>query len=570
MPNSDLDVPAQRKSPPAAFPAVPFDTLPARGLLARARGSVELCVVAVSVFFTAFANGRFWSDWGTGRDWSSPRTWLAGALTALLLTALHSLLLGLVAGGRRTARPVLGLVLVTTAFAVYYTQRYGVYFDAAMVRNVLHTNTKEARELFSVGMLATALVLGVLPAVLLWRVRLRQVSLLRALRSRALFLFGALVVALACLAAGFQDLSAVMRNQKALRYLITPSNYIVSALRVALDDGAQARKPRIPIGTDAKLGAAWATRDKPLLLVVVVGETVRAANWGLNGYARQTTPELAALDVVNFPHVTSCGTNTEVSVPCMFSPYGRRDYDEKAIRGHESVLHVLDHGGVKTVWRDNQSGCKGVCEGLEEVQLSDSRDPALCRDGLCFDEILIDKLKDTLDKNRKPLVLVLHQLGNHGPSYFSRYPAAYRRFAPTCDTGDLGKCTREQIVNSYDNAVLYTDHLLARTIRELKEQQTHDAALLYVADHGESLGENGIYLHGLPYAIAPREQSAVPMTMWLSPGYSRSTGITAECLKRRAGEQLSHDNLFHSMLGMMQVDTKVYDRRFDIAGGCHG
>ncbi|HEY5800243.1 MAG TPA: sulfatase-like hydrolase/transferase, partial [Burkholderiaceae bacterium] len=291
-------------------------------------------------------------------------------------------------------------------------------------------------------------------------------------------------------------------------------------------------------------------------------------NWGLNGYARQTTPELAQLDVVNFSKVTSCGTNTEVSVPCMFSPYGRASYDEKAIRRHESVLHVLDHAGVKTLWRDNQSGCKGVCDGLPAENLSDATDPALCKNGLCQDEILLSNLTETLKRNNGPLVLVLHQLGNHGPAYSARYPQRFRRYAPTCETGDLGKCTREQIVNSYDNAVSYTDHVVAQAIRQLGAQQSHDAALIYVSDHGESLGENGLYLHGIPYAIAPREQGEVPMAMWLSPGYSASTGITSACLRQWAREPASHDNLFHSMLGMMQVDTSAYQRGSDLSAAC--
>ena len=173
----------------------------------------------------------------------------------------------------------------------------------------------------------------------------------------------------------------------------------------------------------------------------MVGETARAQNWGLNGYARQTTPELAKIDgLINFSQMSACGTSTEVSLPCMFSPYGRRNYDEKEIRSHQSLLHVLDHAGVATLWRDNQSGCKGVCDGLPIQRLADAKDAELCNDKRCMDEILVKGFSAQLSPSKGDQVVVLHQLGNHGPSYFERYPPQFKRFTPTCE-GE-GTCRR--------------------------------------------------------------------------------------------------------------------------------
>lgn len=530
--------------------------------------STEQCIVWASLFFTLFANSHFWSAWSAGRNWGDARTWLLCAATGVLLTAVHCLLLSLVIT-RRTAKPVLAVLFIATAMAVYYMNRYTVFFDASMVRNVFHTDVKEARELLSFDLIGSILIRGVLPAIVVYRLSLRAQQLRRALLTRTLFLLGVFAVSIASLAFVFQDFSSLMRNQKELRYLITPASFIVSSIRVAAADGAEAHAARIPVGTDAHLARTVSASDKPRLLVVVVGETARAANWGMNGYARQTTPELAAEDVINFPHVTSCGSNTEVSVPCMFSPFGRRNYDEKKIRGHESVLHVLEHGGIKTLWRDNQSGCKGVCDGLEIQRLQDSRNPALCNGERCLDEILLDDLETELKKSGRDMVVVLHQLGNHGPAYSQRYPAAYRHFTPTCETAHLGDCSREQIVNSYDNALMYTDHFLAETIRRLRAQHTHQAAMIYLSDHGESLGEKGIYLHGLPYSIAPQEQTEVPMVMWLSREFASSAGVNSDCLRKHASQPVSQDYLFHSVLGLMQVKTSVYDRAFDIAADCH-
>jgi lipid A ethanolaminephosphotransferase len=166
---------------------------------------------------------------------------------------------------------------------------------------------------------------------------------------------------------------------------------------------------------------------------------------------------------------------------------------------------------------------------------------------------------------------VLHQLGNHGPAYFQRYPQAFRRFTPTCDTTELGNCTQQALINTYDNGVLYTDHFLAQTIAMLKAQEkTHNTALVYMSDHGESLGENGLYLHSLPYAIAPDVQTHVPMVMWLSDGYVAAEKIDTACLRRVAGEPASHDNLFHTVLGLTGVHTRVYDAARDLTRGCRG
>jgi lipid A ethanolaminephosphotransferase len=360
-----------------------------------------------------------------------------------------------------------------------------------------------------------------------------------------------------------------MRNHRDVRYLITPASYMWSMANVGITEARGAAAPRQPIGLDAAPGPSWAERTKPMVLVLVVGETVRAANWGLNGYARQTTPQLSALPVVNFARVTSCGTNTEVSLPCMFAPVGRRDYDETRIRGSESLLHVAARAGVAVHWRDNQSGCKGVCDGLPNDTVQALNAPGLCVDGRCLDEGLLVDLDQRLAQAHGTQLLVLHQLGNHGPSYFRRYPKEFARFQPACESDELQRCSQQEIVNAFDNALLYTDHLLARLIAGLQARSDRvDSALIYVSDHGESLGENKLYLHGVPYAIAPSVQTQVPMVMWTSPGYRSATGLDQACLQRRAAQPASHDHLFHTVLGMLDVRTALHEPALDLADGC--
>lgn len=532
--------------------------------------SVEQLAILASLFFSVTCNHLFFSSLLNHREWTSGSTWLLGVAVFIAITALHAAALFVVLT-RWNAKIILSILLVVTAAAAYYMDKYTIFFNPEMVRNILKTDVKEASELFSLNMFVHMFFFAIVPILLLTRVQLRQRTWKRSALTRVLYIAGALLLAASSILLVFQDFSSLMRNQKEVRFLITPSSYLYSLARVVSMDTAKAATPRIPISEDARLDPAWDKRSKPMLFVLVVGETTRAANWGLNGYAHQTTPELSKLDILNFTHATSCGTNTEVSVPCMFSPYGRHDYDETKIRGHESFLHIIDHVGINTVWRDNQAGCKGVCDGLEQQHLDNSKDPVLCDSERCLDEIMLENMDGEVHKAKNGnLFIVLHQLGNHGPAYYKRYPASMRTFTPTCDTSDLSKCSREQIVNTFDNAVKYTDHFLAKTIAYLKTRKDYDTAMWYLSDHGESLGENGIYLHGMPYPIAPKEQTHVPMVMWFSDDFLKDFGLKKDCLSKKTDSAVSQDNLFHSILGMLQIESKYYDKSFDLTAGCHG
>lgn len=554
-------------SVPAAISGSP-DSVFSRWQNFRLPLRTEWLALLTALFFALACNRSFWAAALAGYDPGAPATWKLAAAIFVLLAASHWLLLLLLLT-RWTARALLALFLVATAFAVYFTETFGVYLDPGMLRNALRTDVHEANELLTWGMLPWLLAYAGLPLLLLSRVQVRPVSLKKAILGRVLALLLALLATGAALMFAYQDLASLMRNQKEMRYLITPGNYLYSLARVGSADARAAERVRLGVGNDATLAPAAQSRRKPALFVIVVGETARAANWGLSGYARQTTPELARLDVINFSRVTACGTNTEVSLPCMFSAIGRRDYDEERIRGSESLLHVLDHAGLKVLWRDNQSGCKGVCDGLEAQNLSSAAVPGLCDGERCLDDILLHGLDEVLADASGNRVLVLHQLGNHGPAYFKRYPPEFRRFLPACERAELAKCSPEEVVNAYDNALLYTDAMLARTVAFLRAQESRfDTAMIYVSDHGESLGENNLFLHGVPYAIAPGVQTGVPMVMWTSAGFAANLGLDLACLRARATQPVMHDHLFHTVLGLLQVNTAVYQEAYDFSATC--
>lgn len=548
---------AARRTPPRLFPRFRIDT--------------ERLVLATSLFWALALNRPFFAAVLHATPAGKALPWELIATLALALVALHALVLGLVAS-RHTVKPVIALLTLVGAFSMHFIGAYGTVIDPPMLRNALHTDIAEARELLSWSLALDLLLYGLIPIALVASARVEPRPWRRALAARALLLAVAALTLGASLWWQFQPLAALMRNQRELRYLVTPANALWSLGSAVGADARSAAGPPRPIGLDAAPGPLWAAQERPRLLVLVIGETARAANWGLNGYARQTTPQLARLPVLNFGAVGACGTSTEVSLPCMFAPVGRRQFDDARIRGSESLLHVAARAGVGVHWRDNQSGCKGVCAGLSSDTVNAANAPGLCRGGRCWDEGLLrglDQRLQTLKGGHATQLLVLHMLGNHGPSYFRRYPQAFERFTPACHDDDLGRCTREEIVNAYDNALLYTDHVLASLVGNLAHHAgSVDSAMLFVSDHGESLGENHLYLHGLPYAIAPTEQTQVPMVMWWSPGFGAALGLRDDCLRERARQPTQHDHLFHTVLGLLDVGTALYAPAFDLTHGC--
>jgi lipid A ethanolaminephosphotransferase len=533
---------------------------------------VETLVLVVIAWLVATANGAWWSAVDEGRDWTHASSWLFLVCCFALLVTLHFVLIAPFAI-RWITRPLLTLLVIASAAAAYFMHTFAVIMDPNMIQNVLRTDRHEARELMNLDLVSWVVLWSALPVAFIWLVRLQREPPLRALLIRAGSMVAACLVAGLALLAISRDFTSFMRNQHQARYLITPGNLLVGLAKNSASHVQDVNAQRETVGGDARLAPDTTTPGRPRVLVLVVGETARAANFSLFGYSRDTNPELAKADITAFSDVTSCGTSTEVSVPCMFSPFGRADYDARRIRNSEGLLDVLKRAGYTVMWIDNQSGCKGVCQGAgilyEKTEPKSA--PDLCADAECHDEILIRRLSQELEQVRGNTVFVLHMMGNHGPAYYRRYPPAYRRFVPDCETDELRDCSREQVVNAYDNAILYTDHVLAGIIRTLSaDPRQLDSAMIYVSDHGESLGEHGLYLHGIPYAIAPDLQTHVPMVVWVSKALQDSGDVNERCLRGKAQAALSHDNVFHSMLGLANVDTSVYQPSRDIFDGCRG
>jgi lipid A ethanolaminephosphotransferase len=438
-----------------------------------------------------------------------------------------------------------------------------------MMRNVLETDAAEVGGLVNGSMLLHDVLLGVLPAALAWSARWREASPGVRLRRRIGFLATAWVLAFAGMMGTSVNYAVLLREHKPIRYAVLPMAPVISAARVLAHEWREAR-PASAMDLGGPVVSVAATHARPLVVLLVVGESARAASFELGGYARPTNPRLRGIDdLLFFDHAQSCDTSTAVSVPCVFSPLGHDRFDVDDAPNHANLLDALQRAGVDVEWWDNNSGCKGVCRRVPTVEYAAHRTAASCPESYCYDEIMLEDLRRRLAGIRRDTLIVYHQIGSHGPAYAERYPARFEAFAPSCHSSELHRCTAAEVRNAYDNTIVYTDYLLSRQIEILNAAQDRlDTVLLYVSDHGESLGEQGLYLHGMPYALAPAAQTHIPMLAWLPDSSRARLGVDYGCLQSRVHAPVSHDEIYHTVLGVMELRNDVYDSQRDLLAPC--
>ncbi|MDR7147812.1 phosphoethanolamine transferase [Rhizobium sp. BE258] len=455
--------------------------------------------------------------------------------------------------------------VLTASAASWFTDQFGVIVDREMIRNMLQSTSAETAHLITLRFITHFALTGILPALLILWVRIVHRPVLSKLLHNSAIIAACLVVLAGSAISDYKSIAGVGRAHPDIMDPLTPFFPMTSAVRYGIDAMKGPRGAPTALGTDAHRTAA----GKPRVTVIVAGETARAEDFSLGGYLRETNPELKKRDVVYFPNTSSCGTSTAVSIPCMFSIYTRQSYSHDKALAKENLLDVLMHANVSVSWLDNDTGSYNVSDRVPYQFLPKSADPRFCSGGECLDAILLDRMDEWLDRIHGDSVLILHQLGSHGPAYFARYPDEFRRFVPDCRAEDFGKCSQQEIRNAYDNTILYTDFVVAQVIDKLKSRESSVAAsVIYLSDHGESLGENGLYLHGAPYIVAPSQQTHVPFLAWVATDVQKTNGFNMGCLKQKASAPTSHDNLFHSVLGMMDISTSAYDPSLDVFAGC--
>ncbi len=516
----------------------------------------------ISVFLIIFDNATFFNNVLKVYPPTFSNILFIISLTLVLILGLVTLF-SLVCW-RFTTKPILSLILLVSAVACYYMNSYNIIIDAGMLQNITHTDVNEIRDLLSFKLVLYILLLGILPTIILYKIKIAEASLKKEITSRSKVIGLLLLLILPTVWFLGNYYASFIREHKALRYYTNPTGYLYAIVKYANLSTSIGNTPIETLGDNAKISPSDIDRE---LIILVVGEAVRVDRFSLNGYSRKTNPLLEQEDIINFPNFYSCGTSTAVSVPCMFSIYGREEFTHRKADSTENVLDVLSHAGVNILWRDNNSDSKEVATRVKFEDFKTDLNNPVC-DTECRDEGMLHGLDEYINNNKKgDILIILHQMGNHGPAYYKRYPKSFEKFIPVCFSNQLEQCSKDKINNSYDNAILYTDFFLSKVINFLKPySKEFETAMFYISDHGESLGESGLYLHGLPYMIAPNTQKHVAALMWLGDNFDIED---KEALKKKSTQTFSHDNIFHTLLGLMEVEDPSYNRELDILKGLH-
>tara|TARA_R110001606_G_C15404705_1_gene654264 strand:- start:2679 stop:4268 length:1590 start_codon:yes stop_codon:yes gene_type:complete len=517
-------------------------------------------IIIATIFFIVFGNITFFQEVLKIYPIVGFQSALFIASLALVFTCVNIIILSMLCY-KYTIKPVLITLMLISASCAYFMDSYHVIIDTVMIDNIIKTDTGEAFDLFSIKQFLYILFLGVLPAIWIYKVPVADQTFKKAVLSKLSVITISLIIGVVTILSLGDFYASFLREHKSLRNYANPSYYIYSIGNYIGGLYRAENNVFTPIGLDAKISPEVPDRE---LIILVVGETVRADHFSLNGYGQKTNPRLEKENIINFSNVWSCGTSTAVSVPCLFGLAGKSDYDHSKAKSIGNLLDIAQHVGVNVLWLDNNSSSKGVADRAEYQSYKSPDINPVC-DIECRDVGMLAHLQTYIDSHPTgDILIILHQMGNHGPAYYKRYPDEFEHFKPTCKTNQLEKCSSEEINNAYDNAILYTDFFLSETINLLKNNDPNfESVLMYVSDHGESLGENGIYLHGLPYMLAPDAQKHVPMLLWFGENIDTEE-INVEKIKLKIDQELSHDNVFHSILGLLEIDTEVYEADLDI------
>lgn len=524
----------------------------------------------LAIWLGVFLNIAFYEKLQSLTPYTGIKAGLFVAASVLVVVALYNFIFQLF-NWKWTAKPIAIALVFIGGFASYAVSTLGVLITSDQVQNLMQTDMAEARDTWSWHLVVWTLGMTVLPIIAILMLKLKSEPIVGQLLKKVIASVVSLAMVGGLLFVFYVDFAAIFRENRDLKGMISPQNMIASFASYYKKKAPKENLPLVTYGEDATMQKTDASK-LPKLMVLVVGETARAENFSLNGYSKNTNPKVSKQDIINFSQVSSCGTATAVSVPCMFSGMPREDYDESLANHREGLLDIAKRAGYQVTWIDNNSGCKGTCDRVEEFKIPEPIQKKWCKDEECFDDILIDSLKAylaTIPKDdTRPHLVVLHQMGSHGPAYYKRVPPQYKVFKPTCDTNAIQGCSRDELLNSYDNTLLYTDYVLDSLIETLKTATQYETGLWYLSDHGESTGESGMYLHGAPYAIAPSQQTHVPMLMWFSDTWKQQAQKQMSCLSQQRQKELSQDNLFPTMLSLLDVKTKVIDPKNDMLATC--
>jgi len=431
---------------------------------------------------------------------------------------------------------LLVVFFIVNAIAVYFINTYNVIIDESMVGNVLNTNYAESSSFFSIKLVLYIILLGVIPGIYIIKAKIINVTLKRFLIIVSASLLFILVVAFV----NASNWLWIDKNSKTLGGLAMPWSYTVNLSLFYVHKHQENEK-------EILLPNATIKDNQKSVVVLVIGESARSENFSLYGYSRNTNPLLSKTpDVFHF-NATSCATYTTAGVKCILEHKNTGDL-------YEILPNYLYRNGVEVVWRTTNWG-----EPPVHIKNYLNREALMknCKgEGCNYDEVLLNNLKEQIMASTKnKILIILHTSISHGPEYSKKYPPQFETFKPVCNSVELAKCSHAELINAYDNTIGYTDYILSNVIEDLKQLKEYKSAMIFVSDHGESLGEKNLYMHGLPLSLAPKEQYDIPFIVWTSDNSLKQL---------KPDNMLSQNYVFHSVLNFLGIQSPIYNEELNI------
>lgn len=439
------------------------------------------------------------------------------------------------------------ITALINSVALYFMIKFQVILDVPMMGNIFNTQTSEASELFTPVLMVYFLLLGVLPAWLIARVKVLSANRIRILINMIIGIFLGIVFIYSNSASWLwiDKYSSIIGGK------ILPWAYVGNAI-AHYSEGVESsdNQELLPDGS-------FDDEDK-MVVVLVIGETARAKNFAFYGYERDTNPLLREVKALALPNTKACSTYTTASIACMLS------HDTDDTDTYETLPTYLNRHGAEVIWRSGNWGEPAIT--VEEYHDGSILRPQCTGSGCQLDGVLLTNLTERIQATQANKVFViLHTKGSHGPSYYSRYPAEFEKYTPVCrDENIADKCSQEELINAYDNTLVYTDFFLREAINKLNALDGVPSMLVYISDHGESLGENGLYLHGTPYAFAPDVQKDIPFIIWTSEAFNQKRQVDLQSLELK--ESYSQANIFHTVIGAFGLKSEIYSKELDVLG----
>ena len=438
---------------------------------------------------------------------------------------------------RIVGRILLAIFSIINATAMYFILTYNVMIDATTIENVFNTRYSEASGFFSWSLWLFILLCGVVPALYC----LLQPVVVGKVKKLGICCGCSLAVILVVGLLNISQTLWISQHDTELGGLLQPWSYVANTCRViSFSQDEQAEEIKLP---DGKI-----TDNEKAVVVLVIGESARKANFQLYGYQRDTNPLLSKQKDLKVYEATSCATYTTAGSKAILEP-------KNTDKLYELLPNYAFRMGVDVAWRTSNWGEPPIHidEYVADTDLADQY-PDVDKN---YDGILFAGLRERIESSPKSKVLIiLHTSTSHGPKYADKYPKEFEVFKPVAKNVEEGEKNIATLVNAYDNTIRYTDYLLDNLINTLRDMTEWKSAMIFISDHGESLGENKIFMHGLPMKLAPKVQYEIPFLIWTSKDFRD--------YKSELPEVLEQHYVFHSVLNLLSIESPAYDKDHDV------